>query len=202
MHRLFAAVVSVVSCAALWCGLSGPASAAKMPMEPQNRAHLGVSLLDGSSAYGLSGGLDSRLTRFVYVDVGGFMTAFSPELSAPSAEETVTSDWVRMRHSLWAAPGVRIPHRYGEGINWDVFFRAGFGVVWSEDLSADSDWLANAAGLGGIDLLLRKDRVGLRASGKVFGYRPYPAVAYRESWTADELSVFSPQLAIEGVYQW
>ena len=197
MNRLFPLIFLLAA------GLLGvPAHAARLPLDPQNRAHLGLSLVDGTAAYGLSGGLDSRLTRFVYVDVGGFLSPFGELAAQPTGLDTRTGDWVKMRHALWAAPGMRIPHRYGDGITWDVFVRAGFGVVWSQDLSADYDWLANPAGLGGLDLMLRKDQLGLRISGKGFAYRAFPTVAWRESWASDELGVLSTQIAVEGVYQW
>jgi len=181
--------------------LSTPALAARMPMDPQNRAHVGASVVNQDSV-GVSAGLDSRLTRFVYIDVGGFASMVSPDVVVPTATDATSSDFVRTRHGLWVAPGVRVPHRYGDGLKWDVFFRGGFGVTWAQDLSADGDYLTNPAGLGGVDLMLRKDAVGVRASGKAFAYRAFSTAAFEESWGLDELGVVSSQFALEAIYQW
>ena len=117
-----------------------------------------------------------------------------------------------MRHGIWFAPGVRIPHRYGEGLIWDVFFRGGFATVWSDDASAGDyshinnpeanfDTLFDVALVGGLDLLIRKGKFGVRASGKGFFYKTYPAIAWQKDWAATELFVMSPQVSLEGVYQ-
>ena len=42
------------------------------------------------------------------------------------------------RHALYATPGWQIPHRYNEdGLNWDVVVRAGFGAMFTKDLSVE-----------------------------------------------------------------
>ncbi|MFT4974154.1 MAG: hypothetical protein ACI8S6_000036 [Myxococcota bacterium] len=181
--------------------LSVPALAARMPMDPQNKAHMGASVVD-LEAIGVTGGLDSRLTRFVYIDISGLVSATETDLTEPTDPDATITDYVKTRHALWVAPGIRVPHRYGEGLKWDVFFRGGFGVVWSQDLSADGLYLTNPAGLGGMDLVLRKDAIGVRASGKVFAYRALPTIAFTDSWGADELGVLGSQLALEAIYQW
>lgn len=182
-------------------GLSLPAVAARMPMEPQNRAHFGASIVD-LDAIGISAGLDSRLTRFMYVDVGGFASASAQDLAVPTSDDAGISDYVKTRHSLWVAPGFRIPHRYGDGLRWDLFLRGGFGVVWSQDLSNEGNYLTNPAGLGGADFMLQKGKVGARVSGKVFAYRAFPNVAFYEKWGASELGVISNQITVEAIYQW
>ncbi|MEL6342270.1 MAG: hypothetical protein AAFV53_04005 [Myxococcota bacterium] len=187
--------------AALWVMLWSTAAHARVILKPQNQLHLGVSAVDPIDAYGLSVGMDSRLTRFIHIDVGGFASLSDADFFEPEAAE-VADDYVRMRHSLWVAPGLRMPHRYGDGLNWDLFFRGGFGVVWSQDLSTDDIFLVNLAGIGGADFLLRKDRVGVRLSGKGFWYRAFPTVARTEGWANRDLRVFATQVALEAVYQW
>ena len=91
---------------------------------------------------------------------------------------------------------------YGDGLKWDVFFRGGFGVLWSEDLSDSASYLTNPAGLGGIDLLLRKEAIGARISGKMFAYRALPKTAIIENWPLSERGVLSNQIALEAIYQW
>lgn len=181
-------------------GLSLPTQAARMPLEPQNRAHFGASIVD-LDAIGVAAGLDSRLTRFMYIDVGGFASASAQDPAVP-ADSSEISDYVKTRHALYVAPGIRIPHRYGDGIRWDLFFRGGFGVVWSQDLSNSGTHLTNPAGLGGVDFMLQKGSVGARLSGKMFAYRAFPSVAFYDKWGASELGVFSNQVTVEAIYQW
>jgi len=180
--------------------LSASADAARMPLEPQNRLHLGLAAMDGAESYGLTLGMDSRLTRFVSIDLGGFLSATeSPLLTQP--EDSTIEDWISMRHGVWFAPGLRVPHRYGEGLTWDVFLRGGFATVWSDDASADYDTLFDVAMLGGLDVMIRKNKIGLRASGKGFFYKASPYVAWQKKWVADELFVFAPQISLEAIYQ-
>ena len=180
--------------------LSASADAARMPLEPQNRLHLGLAAMDGEESYGLTLGLYSRLTRFVSIDLGGFLSATeSPLLTQP--EDSTIEDWISMRHGVWFAPGLRVPHRYGEGLSWDVFLRGGFASVWSDDASADYDTLFDVAMLGGLDVMIRKNKIGLRASGKGFFYKASPYVAWQKKWVADELFVFAPQISLEAIYQ-
>jgi len=170
------------------------ATAWVMPMDPQNRVHLGASLTDSDLSTGLIIGLDSRMTRLIYVDVGGFRTLVGPpEIDLDSAEP---ADFITLRHGLTVTPGLRIPHRYGEGINWDLTVRAGFGAVWATDASAEDSLQVDPALLGGLDLLLRKDSVGIRTSGRAFGFKPFT------KQNREEIPMVRPQYAIELVYQW
>ncbi len=180
--------------------ISTSADAARMPLEPQNRLHLGVAAMDGTESFGLTFGMDSRLTRFVSIDIAGFLSATeSPVLTPP--EDSTVEDWVTMRHGIWFAPGIRIPHKYGEGLTWDAFFRGGFATVWSEDASRDGDSLFDVAMVGGLDFMVRKDKIGARLSGKGFFYKTYPYIAWEKDWVANELFVFAPQVSLEAVYQ-
>ena len=180
--------------------ISASADAARMPLEPQNRLHLGVQAIDGTESLGLTFGMDSRLTRFVSIDLGGFLSANESPVLNPGSDATV-EDWVTMRHGIWFAPGLRVPHRYGDGLVWDVFFRGGFGTVWSEDASDDYDSLFDVAMIGGADFMIRKDKIGARLSGKGFFYKTYPSIAWQKDWVASELFVLTPQISLEAVYQ-
>jgi hypothetical protein len=127
-------------------GLSTPSVAARMALDPLNRAHFGASVVDLNDV-GISMGLDSRMTRLVYIDVGGFASApSSSSTELPDSEDIAA--YINTRHGIWVAPGFRVPHRYGDGLKWDVFLRGGFGVLWSQDLSDSESYLTNPAGLG------------------------------------------------------
>ena len=164
-----------------------------MPLDPQNRVHTGISLTDYQLAKGVNIGLDSRMTRLVYVDVGGFMS-LTPALEV-DLDEATDAELVELRHGLTVAPGVRIPHRYTDGINWDLTIRAGFGAVWAADASSDQPTRVDPALLSGMDLLIRKNNIGLRTTGRVFGFNPYTK-------RSGEVPMVRPQYAVELVYQW
>ena len=196
MHRLL--FPFALALAAL---LPTEAQARRMAMDPQNRVHVGLSYADTS--FGLTGGLDSRLTQLVFMDVGGFLSPF--ELSDPGvAEGSAASDYIFLRHALYVAPGVRIPHRQPAGLTWDLLGRAGFAAVWSNDvfegnlLSPGQTWEieTNPAGLAGAELVVRKDAYGLRAGGKGFVYKPYSV------YSGDDVLIIRPVVTVEAIYQW
>ena len=175
---------------------STTASARRFGMEPQNRVHLGLSMANTSLTLGATGGLDTRLSRVLYVDTGGFFSVTDDTGRHEPAAGTATKDLFELRHALYVAPGLRIPHRYVEGLNWDLTGRVGFGAVWSADSSSDYLVRADPALLGGADLLLRYDRVGLRVGGKAFAYRTFTLSPPREA------GIVKPQFFAEGVLQW
>jgi hypothetical protein len=163
-------------------------------MDPQNRVHMGLSLTDGVLAPGLILGLDSRMTRLVYVDVGGFGTlADPPDIDVENVEPP---EYITLRHGLTVTPGLRVPHRYGDGINWDLTFRGGFGAVWATDASAENSVQVDPALLTGADLLIRKESLGLRTTGRIFGFKPFTKKE------REEIPMARPQYTIELVYQW
>ncbi len=171
-----------------------PDAEAAPVLDPQNRAHIGLSVADTGLALGLSGGFDSRLTRFVFVDVGGFMSATEAgeaEFSRDAPEEAIA-----LRHGIFVAPGLRVPHRVKGDFSWDLIGRGGFAAVWSEDRSNEVAFVANPAILAGLDGLVRYKKVGLRASGKAFFYQPYIDII------SDDVSLMRPQASLEAIYQW
>lgn len=172
-----------------------------MPLDPQTRLHMGLSLNNGVESKGITGGMDSRLSRFISIDVSGFISASETFTLTPDESDSTVSDWVTLRHGLYAAPGIRVPHRYGEGLVWDLFFRVGFGSVWSQDASNEYDWLFDAALLGGVDALVRQGPIGVRVAAKGFFYKTYPNIAWTKNWSGSELLVMSPQVTVEALYQ-
>ena len=181
------------------------AIAARPALDPQNRLHAGVGVATGAGfsapSVGATLGVDSRMSRVVYVDVGGFLSPVAvPDLGL--AEE-VGADSIFLRHGLYVAPGLRVPHRAGEGVTWDVLLRGGFAGVWWTDVQAEQTlgsgtYLVDLdpAALAGLDAIVRKGALGARVSAKGYIFAPY-------SHTQDEdIRVLRPHLAVEAFYQW
>jgi hypothetical protein len=189
--------------AATLLGLASlPVFAAHEPLDPLNRVHLGVSFSD-ENTFGINGGLDSRLTRLVFIDMGGFASPvpFPDDVNASPDDEA--NDTVFLRHGIYVAPGLRVPHREKEGLQWDVIARGGFGGVWSTDVNPDSATLdgqyeveANPAVLAGLDLQLRKDHFGLRLGGKEYFFKVFSGPS------REDVVLLKPQFVGELVYQW
>lgn len=182
--------------------LSSTATAGKMPLDSLNRVHAGLAITDNGSGLGGIVGLDSRLTRLIFVDIGGFYTPGDQQFDANlDGETSEPSEWYTLRNGLYAAPGLRIPHRYQDGFNWDVVGRLGFAALWISDESqhiipqSAALVYSEAALLAGADVLLRYDAWGVRMSGKAFAWNKYSPVAGIETTT------IRPQFTIEGVYQ-
>jgi len=155
-------------------GVPMDAEAVRVAMEPQNRVYAGVVQSDGGIGSTVS--IESRLTQLVSINMGGFV---SSPLHYGSVETRDEQQWIKLNHGLWAAPGVRIPHRYGKGkLNWDVVGRAGFACVFTTDAFRDDLYLINASGLVGLDGYLtykvsETQTMGLRFGNKMFAYQPY-----------------------------
>ena len=165
-----------------------------VPLDPQNRAHGGLTLTDHAMAPGFAVGLDSRMTRMIFVDVGGFGTLVPPD--EVNIDEVEEADLIRMRHGLTVTPGLRIPHRYGPGINWDLTIRAGFGAVWATDASAEYATQVDPALISGADLLVRKGAIGIRPSARLFAFNPFT------KRNKEEVPMVRPQYTVEMVFQW
>lgn len=191
MTRLIVACVALLT--ALW---SVDAHARRTPLEAQIRAHAGLGLSDGGLTPGGTAGLDTRLTRLLYMDVGGFLSAVPAEAEVVFNDADPAESFA-LRHGLYVTPGLRIPHRYGEGLNWDLIGRAGFGVVWAHDAAAtQAQVVTDPAALAGADFLLRYNKVGVRVSGKAYYWQSFSAPA------REEVSMLRPHVAVEGVIQW
>ncbi len=152
-----------------------PTPAAAQALDPMNRVHLGVSLVEGPSSFGVTGGLDSRLTKLVFVDAGGFI---SPQPLPSDALESGTpeTEAMRLRHGIFIAPGVRIPHVQPRAFSFDVLPRGGAAAVWVADLASDDQdyrFSNEVAGFVGGDLNLQRNRLGLRLSYRLLFFAPF-----------------------------
>ena len=149
------------------------AEAVRVALEPQNRIYAGVVQSDGGIGGTVS--IESRLTQLININMGGFV---STPVHYGDIESRDEQDWVLLNHGLWAAPGLRIPHRYGEGnVNWDIVARAGFACVFTTDVFTDNLYLIDPAGIVGLDgyvqyKLSEDNTIGLRVSNKMFAYQP------------------------------
>ena len=185
------------------CSLASlPAFAGHDALDPLNRVHLGVSFSD-ENTFGINGGFDSRLTRLVFIDMGAFASPmpFPDDIGAEGDDPA--KDTVFLRHGIYVAPGLRVPHREKDGLQWDVIARGGFGGVWSADVNPESATIngnyeieADPALLAGLDLQLRKDRVGLRLAGKEYFFKVFYGPERQD------VALAKPQFAGEILYQW
>ena len=168
--------------------LSSLSLATRLAMEPQNKVHAGASLI--GSSHGVSLGLDSRLTQLIYIDIGGFFSVNDTSDIFPVEDEP--QSYALPRHALYATPGWRIPHRYNEdGLNWDVVVRAGFGAMFTKDLSVEDVTQTDPALITGSDFLLRKGQYGGKFSFKELYFKPYI------SDLREEQLIFQSQFALE-----
>jgi hypothetical protein len=191
----------IVAALSLFLGLfSVPAMAAHEALDPLNRGHFGVSFSD-ENTLGLNGGLDSRLTRIVFIDMGAFVSPLAfPEMDVESEK---TEDFVFLRHGIYVAPGLRIPHREKAGVEWDVTGRAGFGGVWSTDVNPENktsnggyEVEADPAVLAGLDAQVRKDHIGFRVTAKEYMFKVF------SQDLREDVVLVKPQFTGEVVYQW
>lgn len=187
-------------------GVPGVALAGRVRVEPQARVYAGLNVAGGPAtgapSLGFALGFDGRMTRILSLDVGGFASpGAAPTLDTP-AEDAAGSFF--LRHGIFMAPGLRIPHRASDNISWDIVFRGGFGGVWWADVASHPQVTAtdvplvgmSGAVLGGIDLVLRRNALGVRVSGKAFGFRPFSEAE------KDLISLVRPTGAAELFYQW
>lgn len=168
------------------------AQAQMFSLEPQIRTGIGVSWNDG--AMGFSATMDSRMTQLMYVSLGAFRSLETPVLPL---EEDDAQTWVALRHGIWAAPGLRFPHRYAkEGFNWDFLLRGGFGATFSDLANEEDSLLMEPAFLYGADVLLFGDKISCKLAGKMFMFNPY-VPEFRS-----KVPLMRPQLSIELAYTW
>ena len=63
------------------------------------------------------------------MDVGGFISPIPlPDDVAPDSEEG--KDFIFLRHGVYVAPGLRIPHRQPSALQWDIIGRPGFAAIF------------------------------------------------------------------------
>jgi hypothetical protein len=159
------------------------ALASSQPLESQNRIHAGLSVVTGPSPLGVTAGFDSRLTRVLALDVAAFLTPV--EIAEGLEQEKADKrDYLFLRHGIVLTPGIRIPHVQPKAFAYDVFVRAGGGVVWVANLSPEIQVLdstpyavdAHVGGTGGLEGMLRFGQFGVRVGGRAWVY----AVAFDE----------------------
>jgi hypothetical protein len=182
----------------LWC-LGADAQAGRPPLTPQIQAHGGVSGVKGPGNLGLSLGVESRMTRYINVDLGGFYTFnANPDEYIEGGDP---ASHFRLRHGAYVAPGLRFPHRQPPNVSWDVTLRGGPGIVWAADLSPGHSTLEDhleldAGVMGALEgQLLYRDQVGLRASARAWFFVPF----YVDTLT--DVPVLTPQVTTELVWK-
>lgn len=177
-----------------------PAQAYRPALEPQLRLHLGPSAVGGPQGFGGMVGVDSRLTRLVHVDIGGTFSPVAVPEETWLERDLEPTEYFRLRHSVYVTPGLRIPHKQPTAFTWDVFLRGGVGVAWSLDLSPPTGNdpprrnESDPAGLAGVDVLVQGEHLGVRGVVRGYVWRPI----YNDR--LDDIVVFAPQVAVEGVW--
>lgn len=176
-----------------------PGLAGAQALDPMNRLHLGASFVEGPSPLGLTVGFDSRLTRLAFVDAGGFGSLGEPD-PAGIDPDTAPEDALRLRHGIYIAPGIRVPHVQPQAFGFDVLPRAGMAAIWLSDLaSADEPgrhpYSTEVAGFVGLDLSVQRGPLGLRGS-----YRHLFCAPYVPELASDE-PMNTPMFTLEGQYQ-
>lgn len=176
---------------------SATALAARPAAEPQVRVHVGMSLVDAPSPLGVSLGVDSRVGRNLALDAGVF-GSMPGDLGTTELRDT-TRDHVRLRHGLYTMPGLRIPHPQPRAFRWDVYVRAGPGVVWTVDTwdraPDNTKGQMDPAGFAGVDGVIVKNAIGLR-----LGVRSVFTSIYDSQLQSDQF-FWAPQYNAELVYQ-
>ena len=179
-------------------------AAAPLALSPLNRVMVGLTWVGGPSPIGLTGSFESRLTRVVAAEFGGFL---SPVPISPGLDETVSTneDLFYLRHGIYGDLGFRIPHHQPIKFGWDLHLRLGTGVVWAAHVSSDAlltdatnyDVAPSLGAMAGGDLLFRFGKhLGFRASGRAWGFQ---VVDQQEFTTALKVS---PQVDLALLYQW
>ena len=179
-----------------------PAKASSV-LDPQNRVHVGVSYVDAPSPIGITGGFDSRLTRVIAMDIGGFASVV-PMAPGIAAEDIEYSSYFELRHGVYLMPGIRIPHPQPRTWAFDFFIRAGGGAVWFANTDPTrpgfefSNYVVTPgpAAMAGGDAQVRLGSLGIRLSGKAVGFSA-SRDARAESWF-----LVRSQWGAEGFFQW
>jgi hypothetical protein len=176
------------------------ADAARSTLNPRVRVHGGAVIAEGPSPVGFTFGVDSRASRFIYLDIGGFLNPFSPFGEDLDLENLRAPHLAR--HGMYILPGLRIPHRQPKAFSWDVTFRSGFGILWTSYVGTKTNPSygnqpldADVMTVGGLDFGIRRGAIGLRATGRVLFAWPHD---YGER---EDPFFYAPQLSLEALYQ-
>ena len=177
-----------------------PAQAAGNAMNPRVRAHVGAVITEGPNPVGITGGMESRMSRLLYVDLGAM---FNPaQVQLDEAETMELSQTFLVRDYIYILPGLRIPHKQPVNFQWDFNLRAGPAVLWSayvgdvlnpetlyDELEMDVSMLTGA------DLGLMFGSMGLRFSGRVVLAMPFDQAQGKGRF------IWVPQGGLEAFYQ-
>ena len=185
--------------AGLLAVLAAPLTTHAQALEPMNRLHLGANIVPGPASMGLTIGFDSRLTRLAFVDAGGFGSLGDPDL-ADLDPDTAPEDAMLLRHGIYIAPGIRVPHVQPQAFGFDVLPRVGMAAVWLADLASEgvvarNPYSTEVAGFLGLDLTVQKGPVGIRGSYRHFFCAPYVPDAQKD------MPINIPVFTVEGQYQ-
>lgn len=169
---------------------------------PPNRVYVGMSVVPGPAGFGVSGAWESRIGENVWAGVGGFTSPGDLDASAERAREDGI-DRFRLRHGFQATLALRVPHTQPAEFEWDVVGRLGGGVAWVTDLGKsglpDDDALyltaPAIAGLGGAELQLSRENVGLRVGARAWATSAPDDDAFRQ-WF-----MIRPQGLVEASWQ-
>lgn len=177
--------------------LPGTAHAVRPAMDPQVRMHAGLSVVESPAPLGAEVGFDSRLGRNLALDAGVF---FSPETDlGTTPDRAVARDHLSMRHGLYAMPGLRLPHSQPRSFRWDLYGRAGGGVIWVEDRyernSGSVTGQMDVAGYVGADAVIMKDAWGVRAHARMALTGVY------DNQLQNDVFYWGSQYGVELVYQ-
>lgn len=199
LHRLpLLALAVAVAITALW---APRARAQVFGLDPLVRLHAGVTGVLPPTPVAVTLGMDARCTRLLVVDVGAFANPFhlAEDLPAPATP----AETFHVRHGIYVAPGLVIPHRQPAAFSWDVTVRAGMNALFLANLDPEAPVLGDStyqhvavpAGSLGLELLLRKGPVGARLGYRQLAYAPFHADE------AHYLFQTSGQATLEAVWQ-
>jgi len=164
-----------------------------------NRLHLGANFVEGPAPFGLTIGFDSRLTRLAFVDAGGFGTFGDPDPETLDPD-TEPQDAMRLRHGIYIAPGLRVPHVQPQNWGFDILPRGGMAAIWLADLAAEgvagrNPYSTEVGGFLGVDLTVQKGPIGVRASYRHLFCAPFvPDLK-------EDVVINTPIFTLEGQYQ-
>ena len=177
-----------------------PAQAAGNSMNPRIRAHVGAVITEGPNPIGITGGMESRMSRLLYVDLGAMVNPASIRLEELGDQE-FSQDFL-VRDYIYIMPGLRIPHKQPVNFQWDINLRAGPAVLWTayvgdvlnpetlyDELEMDVSMLTGA------DLGLMFGSMGVRFSGRVVLAMPFDQARGTGQF------IWVPQGGIEAFYQ-
>jgi hypothetical protein len=173
-----------------------------MALDPQTRVHAGVVRTLGSDGTAVTGGFEARLTRVVAIDIGAFYSPGAIDPAFVDGGYALPTSAV-LRHGVYLAPGVRLPHAQPRAWAWEAFVRAGGGVAWATDVNAEAveaagslDPRASMAGCVGADVLARVGVFGARVSGKAWMFDT------TQAFPARDFLVTRTQVGVEALVQW